>query len=138
MTPAEAAWVYTTVFTERYLNAVGAIAYTGAGPTRRDEGQGAAFLALCPCQWGACGYCALLGKHDRCTSHGRGRTVAKAAAIVSREGYWRADVWPTGAPCSWRCPCGCAPEVLPIAAPEPEPVFAVEQLELFALAGGAR
>lgn len=139
--PARAAdWIYEHVLTRRYLESVGAIAWTGARENRRDEGEGAALVRCCPCQYGACGYCSQLGKHDRCTSRTSPPVVSQVLTyIVASDKAAVAPVWTTGRPCSWRCPCGCAPaepapEVEPVAAP---PVVG-EQLELFALAGGAR
>jgi hypothetical protein len=45
--PAEAAaWIYDVVLTQKYKESCGAIMWTGAGPSRRDEGMGPAFLAL--------------------------------------------------------------------------------------------
>jgi hypothetical protein len=43
-----------------------------------------------------------------------------------------AEVWFSGKPCCWRCPCDC-----PAPEPAAAPVVVFEQLDLFALAGRA-
>lgn len=119
MTPEAADWVYRHVLTDRLKESSGAIMWTGSGPDRRDEGRGAAMLRTCRCQYGRCHRC-LLGSHDGCTGI---RVTGPAARVLDRTGLALAEVWPSGRPCAWQCPCGCR---------------GVGQLELFALAGGAR
>jgi hypothetical protein len=119
--PAEAAaWIYSTVLTRRYLESVGAIMWTGAGANRRDEGQGPAFLALCDCRYGLCGRCSG-GRPDLCAHRNWSPGISAETYIVSPRGYALARVWRSGRPCRWLCPS-----------------VRVGQLELFALAGGAR
>lgn len=120
MTPEAAAWVYDVVLTRRYLESVGAIMWTGKGDDRHDEGQGPAFLALCDCQFGPCGRCAG-GRPDLCAHAAWNPGISPETYIVSPRGYALARVWRRGKPCRWVCT-----SVKP------------GQMELFALAGGAR
>jgi hypothetical protein len=116
---AEAAdWVYNTVLTATYRRSCTV------------EGDPALILQ-CDCQGGRCGHCAA-GRHHQCTTVLHGPIVHPETYIVSRSGGAMTPVWLSGTPCRWMCACGCpAPEPVAVAVPE------FEQLDLFALAGGA-
>lgn len=76
---------------------------------------GLPLIRTCACQYGSCGRCKDLGQHDQCTTRVGWKGQARpsgAAYIVSRGGGVVATVWPSGKPCSWRCPCACAEPVL--------------------------
>lgn len=120
MTPAAADWVYDVVLTQRYKESVGAIMWTGARENRRDEGKGAAFLEVCPCRYGQCGRCSD-GRPDLCAHRAWNPGISPETHIVSQRGYALARVWRRGRPCAWVCSSVRA-----------------GQMELFALAGGAR
>lgn len=120
MTPAAADWVYDVVLTQRFKESVGAIMWTGAGADRRDEGRGAAFLRMCACQYGPCGRCGD-GRPDRCAHRGWTPPLVPDGWIQSRRGLAVGAVWRSGKACAWLCP-----------------TVVLGQLELFALAGGAR
>lgn len=126
MTPQAAGWVYDVVLTQRYKESIGAIMWTGARENRRDEGKGAAFLSVCPCQYGPCGRCGD-GRPELCKQK---PVVSPETRILSPNGWALTPVWRSGRPCCWVCPTVARP-----AEPEPEP--AVVQLELFALAGAS-
>uniref|UniRef100_UPI003F494A1D DUF6248 family natural product biosynthesis protein n=1 Tax=Actinoplanes sp. CA-084688 TaxID=3239901 RepID=UPI003F494A1D len=119
--PAEAAaWIAATVLTRRYLDSCG----------------GLDLVRLCCCQYGRCGHCSL-GRHDQCTTRNghAGRPPASPAThLLARAGHVVAEVWATGTPCAWRCPCGDCPTRIPATEPAPY-VLALEQLDLFALEG---
>jgi hypothetical protein len=119
MPTEDAAWIYDVVLTRKYLESVGAIMWTGAGASRRDEGMGPAFLALCACQYGQCGRCSD-GRPELCSHRAWNPGISPEAYIVSQRGYALARVWRRGRPCRWLCTS-----------------VRVGQLELFALAGGA-
>jgi len=115
--PARAAdWIAAHALTPRYI--------TGQG--------GLDLVRMCACQYGPCGHCAQLGRHDRCTTKVgfNGRPPLSPAARLNG-----IPVWTPGKPCAWRCPCDCP-------APTPEPVAlearadAPTQLSLFDLAAG--
>ncbi len=143
MTAAAADWVYAEVLTPAYRRAVSA---EGRG---QDEDQlGTAAVRICPCQWGPCGRCEVLGRHDQCTtkvgfagqppvsSYGWLHNASGLMVFLWSQALGRrvsVEVWPSGTPCAWRCPCVC-PVPEPVLVREPE----FEQLGLFALAGGAR
>lgn len=134
MTEAAADWVYDVVLTRRYKESVGAIMWTGAGKGRRDEGRGIAMVRTCQCGYGLCGRCSD-GTPEKC-SHLTWRPGAGPEThIVNQRGYAVAEAWLSGKPCLWMCPTAATP---PTLAPEPVPKPGNVQLELFALAGGAR
>ncbi len=109
MTPAEADWIAATALTPRYLASCGGIE----------------LVRLCSCQFGACGWCAQLGQHDRCQ---RGPVVGVHTRLVARDGAALTQIWTSGTPCAWRCPCDCpTPEPVPLALPADAPT----QLALF-------
>ncbi len=154
MTPDAADWVYDVVLTRRYKESVGAIMWTGAREHRRDEGQGAAFLRKCACQYGPCGHCGD-GRHDRC-GHREWRPPASPCTYVQNpRGHALTAVWPSGTACAWLCPCVCpAPVAPPIeqlalvgevarvakrhGQPDRHRPLGPVQPGLFDLAGGAR
>lgn len=60
---------------------------------------------LCACQYGACGYCSLLGRHERCTAN-RPTRIVPAAFLTDRQGgQVLAEVWETGHDHRWVCAC---------------------------------
>lgn len=120
MTPAAADWVYREVLTQRFRESAGAVMWTGAREHRRDEGPGAAMLRTCRCQYGLCGHCGD-GRPDRCTHRNWTPPAGPDTWIQGRGGAALVPVWRVGKPCAWLCPNA-----------------RVGQLELFALAGGAR
>lgn len=123
MRPEAADWVYDVVLTQRYKESAGAIQWTGkqATGTWRDEGPGAAMLRTCPCQYGLCGRCAD-GRPDRCAHRDWTPPLSPETYVHGRRhGAAVARVWRKGKPCAWLCPN-----------------VRLGQLELFALAGGAR
>lgn len=114
VTPEAADWVYEHVLTAAY----------------RD---GAAFeIRHCPCDWGTCTSCRY-GDHRHCAHAALAPHPSTNTYIRDRAGVCVVEcltgrfavLWPIGSPCVWRCACSCAG---PVGA----------QLELFALAGGAR
>jgi hypothetical protein len=119
MTAEAAAWIYNEVLTATYRRSCTV------------EGDPALILR-CDCQGGRCGHCAA-DRHHLCTTRLHGPTVHPETHIVSRSGSAMTPVWLSGRPCRWVCPCDC-PATEPVAVSVPE----FEQLDLFALAGGAR
>jgi hypothetical protein len=118
MTPEAAAWVYNVVLTATYRQSC-----TIEGNPRT--------IVDCCCHGGQCGHCGA-GRHHQCTTVLHGPIVHPETYVVSRSGGAYTPVWLAGTPCRWMCACDCpAPE--PVAVPVPE----FEQLDLFALAGGA-
>jgi hypothetical protein len=118
MTAEAAAWVYDTALTPTYRRSC-----TVDGDP--------ALILRCSCQGGRCGHCAA-DRHHQCTTRLRGPVVGTETYIVSVSGGAYTPVWLAGRPCRWVCPCDCpAPEPIVVAVPE------FEQLDLFALAGGA-
>jgi len=57
-------------------------------------------IRVCPCQYGPCGWCKDLGKHERCT-HKVAPPHRSPAARLSGIPVWALP----GPACSWRCPC---------------------------------
>jgi len=123
MTPEAADWVYDVVLTQRFKESAGAIEWTGARENRRDEGRGRIRVRECPCEWRLCGRCAD-GRPDRCAHRDWTPSVGPVAYIQNRRGGVVGEVWPAGKPCAWLCSTVVA--------------GSLGQLELFALAGGAR
>lgn len=119
LTADAAAWIYDSVLTAAYRRSCTV------------EGEPALILQ-CDCQGGRCGHCAA-DRHHLCTTRLHGPVVGCETHIVSVSGGAMTPVWLSGKPCRWVCPCGCpAPESVA------ETMQEFEQLDLFALAGGAR
>ncbi|WP_367128294.1 DUF6248 family natural product biosynthesis protein [Saccharothrix sp. HUAS TT1] len=129
MTPDEAEWVRTTVWTPGM---------------RKTFHEVPAFHLQCACQHGATGHCRN-GNHDQCTPHvplpsnetyllKRGGTHPAQfpepyfhRSRTSRGGAFRnshAEVWLADRVCRWRCPCTCHP-------PPPPRLTRPVQLDLF-------
>lgn len=95
-------------------------------------------IRCCECQYGPCGWCQQLGKHERCTTRfgfpGQG-PASPLTHLVLRSGSTRGTlgVWPVGTPCRWRCPCDCPPPVPVKLEARPD---VPTQLSLFDLIGG--
>ncbi len=97
-----------------------------------DLGEDAfASIDQCRCQWGRCGYCQDLGRHDLC-AHRDGTAPAcdghETYVISSRRGsaltpVWVKQVFDRRVPgCRWVCPCvDCETETPPPAAERPAP-----------------
>jgi hypothetical protein len=80
-------------------------------------------IDVCACQYGPCGNCGQLDRHERCpkaTGFDRGPSP-ETYLTGRRTGAALAPVW-VGRPCHWVCPCDCL-------TPR------VGQLELFEVAG---
>jgi hypothetical protein len=122
LTPAAAEWVKTAVLPKAYFR----------------EGAYAPLITKCPCQWGQCGTCKDLGKHEKCnTNHGGSVASPEAYVISRRHGGALTPVWRTGTPCRWICPCPVcdARATLPPDAfellPAPRRAASPDQLALF-------
>ena len=103
----------------------------------RDEIR-AGLIAHCACQWGPCGHCQD-GDHQQCAvvawggaprAHGDTYIVNRRGQVATGRGVPSVEVWRSGRPCRWICPCGCTP--IGCARP-PTGVPSSYQLDLFAL-----
>ncbi|MEV6344167.1 DUF6248 family natural product biosynthesis protein [Actinoplanes sp. NPDC051851] len=140
--------IYAEVLTGAYRRSVGA---EGRGAKHQDEDLtlGPAAVRMCRCEWGPCGHCQA-SRPDRC-AHRRGTSPKTwhETWILNRDGMAVAEVRLTGRPCQWRCPgppggdllfAVQADAVVPPRTRAERPAAkrpAVEQPNLFALAGGA-
>ncbi|QLQ37971.1 DUF6248 family natural product biosynthesis protein [Micromonospora robiginosa] len=93
--------------------------------------------SVCPCQWGVCGHCQA-GRHEKCNvvawggaprAHGDTRITDARGLVAGGWGVRSTEVWRSGRPCRWICPCGCTP--IGCALPPASPA-GPEQLDLFA------
>ncbi|GGN40427.1 hypothetical protein GCM10010109_69520 [Actinoplanes campanulatus] len=139
MTAAAADWIYHEVLTDTYRDSC-----TIEGNPRT--------IVNCRCHAGQCGHCDA-GRHHLCRTKQQPHIVCETF-IVNHRGAARTEVWLSGRPCRWVCPCDCPPpepETNPglfDAGParvkrhgQPETRRHRElhgQLDLFDLAGGAR
>ncbi len=90
-------------------------------PARYIASVGAYTLTQCPCQGGPSGYCEV-GKHHRCPRETwpRHGFPAPLTHIVSRRDCAALEeVWPSGKPCRWICPCVCHTRNLSLFASPP-------------------
>lgn len=121
MTPEAAVWVYDVVL---------------AGPDWHGNGgdRPPHMVRHCRCQGGVCGWC-WIGRHAECTTGTLGPVVGCETYLHPESGDGEpVAVWLSGKPCAWRCACtGPTP-----AAPVAPSASRIEQLDLFALLGGAR
>ncbi|TDC34228.1 hypothetical protein E1211_17940 [Micromonospora sp. 15K316] len=117
--PDAAAWIRSVVLPKAYVDGI-------PDPS------------LCACQWGPCGHCQA-GQHEQCNvvgwggaprAHGDTYITTSRGQVAVGKGVASAEVWLSGRPCRWVCPCGCTP-----VGPErpPADVPATYQLDLFAM-----
>lgn len=118
MDDATAEWVRSVVLPPKVLKSWGG------------DKDGVNILHLCSCQYGMCGWCGQLDRHDKCTTwHGfnGNPNPSPLAYIQARAGGCLTPVWPKhGKPCRWICPCPVC--LARQAVPTQPPVFAQDSL----------